>query len=120
MIIKIDGRYLVSTLCKNFKDEFGGTLRVYDGARRCDGSEKVRDLCTKEGGTYECRGNKSVGMFEKDMKDLFGLKVQVASADDFILALDYMTIAKVKEIPEKNDQITINKNVQKVKIENGQ
>lgn len=40
-------------------------------------------------------------MFEKDMKDLFGLKVQVASADDFILALDYMTIAKVKEIPEK-------------------
>ncbi len=104
MIIKIDGRYLVSTLCKNFKDEFGGTLRVYDGTRRCDGSEKVRDLCTKEGGTYECRGNKSVGMFEKDMKDLFGLKVQVASADDFILALDEMTIAKVKEIPEKTSK----------------
>lgn len=29
MEIKVDGRLLVSTLCERFKEEFGGTLRVY-------------------------------------------------------------------------------------------
>lgn len=99
MEIKIDGRLLVSTLCSRFKEEFGGTLRVYKGNKRCDGSEKVTDVATSTG-TYECRGSKTVGGFEKDLMAQFGIKVQVAAADDWVLALDEMTLAKLPEIPK--------------------
>lgn len=103
MEIKVDGRLLVSTLCEHFKEEFGGTLRVYHGQKRLTGAEKVSEIATKTG-SYECRGSKTVGGFEKDMMSNFGLKVQVASADDWVLALDEMTLAKLPEIP-KNAKI---------------
>ena len=109
MEIKIDGRLLVSTLCDNFKKEFGGTLRVYQGNKRCTGTEKVADVATSTG-SYECRGSKTVGGFEKDLMSKFGIKVQVASADDWVLALDEMTLAKLPEIPNnatKADMATL-------------
>lgn len=99
MEIKIDGRLLVSTLCDRFKEEFGGTLRVYNGNKRCTGAEKVTEVATSTG-AYECRGSKTVGGFEKDLLAQFGIKVQVASADDWVLALDEMTLAKLPEIPK--------------------
>ncbi|MCQ2049973.1 MAG: hypothetical protein MJZ22_03095 [Candidatus Saccharibacteria bacterium] len=99
MEIKIDGRLLVSTLAKNFKKEFGGTLRVYNGQKLCDGSEKVADIA-KTTGSYECRSSKTVGGFEKDLMEKFGIKVQVASADDYVLALNEMTLSKLPEIPK--------------------
>lgn len=99
MEIKVDGRLLVSTLCANFKKEFGGTLRIYNGNKRCDGSEKIAALA-KTTGSYECRPSKTVGGFEKDMMDRFGLKIQIASADDWVLALDQMTLSKLPEIPK--------------------
>ena len=100
MEIKVDGRLLVSTLCDRFKEEFGGTLRVYQGNKRLTGAEKVADIATATG-SYECRASKTVGGFENDMMDKFGLKVQVASADDWVLALDQMTLAKLPEIPKQ-------------------
>ncbi len=99
MQIKIDGRLLVSTLCERFKAEFGGTLRVYNGNKRCTGSEKVADLVSTTG-AYECRSSKTVAGFIKDMLDQFGLKIKIASADDWVLALDEMTLAKLPEIPK--------------------
>ena len=99
MEIKIDGSLLVSTLCEKFKKEFGGTLRVYNGNKRCTGSEKVGDLA-KNTGVYECRSSKTVGGFEKDLMTQFGIKVQVASIDDWVLALDEMTLSKLPEIPK--------------------
>lgn len=100
MEIKVDGRLLVSTLCSRFKEEFGGTLRVYQGNKRLTGVEKVADIATATG-SYECRGSKTVGGFEKDLLDKFGIKVQVASADDWVLALDQMTLAKLPDIPKQ-------------------
>lgn len=99
MEIKIDGRLLVSTLCERFKDEFGGTLRVYNGNKRCTGSEKVSEMTSKTG-TYECRASKTVGGFIKDLAAKFGIKVKIASADDWVLAFDEMTLAKLPEIPK--------------------
>lgn len=89
----------MSTLCTKFKEEFGGTLRVYNGNKCCDGSEKVADL-VKTTGSYECRPSKTVGGFEQEMMKQFGLKVQIASADDWVLALDQMTLSKLPEIPK--------------------
>ena len=117
MEIKVDGRLLVSTLCERFKEEFGGTLRVYQGQKRLTGAEKVSEIATKTG-SYECRGSKTVGGFEKDMMENFGLKVQVASADDWVLALDEMTLAKLPEIPKnakKADMDAINDDALKAK-----
>ena len=34
------------------------------------------------------------------MMENFGLKVQVASVDDWVLALDEMTLSKLPEIPK--------------------
>ena len=99
MEIKVDGRLLVSTLCERFKAEFGGTLRVYNGNKRCTGAEKVADLVTATG-SYDCRGSKTVAGFIKDMQEKFGLKVKIASADDWVLALDEMTLAKLPDIPK--------------------
>lgn len=99
MTIKIDGRLLVSTLCKHFEEEFEGTLRVYNGNKRCDGSEKVASLA-KATGEYECRKSKTVGEFKKDIMSQFGIKVQVASKDNWVLALDEMTLSKLPEIPK--------------------
>jgi len=99
MEIKVDGRLLVSTLCTRFKEEFGGTLRVYNGNKRCTGAEKVADLATATG-SYECRPSKTVGGFEQEMMKQFGLKIQIASADDWVLALDQMTLSKLTEIPK--------------------
>lgn len=99
MEIKIDGRLLVSTLCERFKKEFGGTLRVYNGNKRCTGEEKVSDLA-KVTGSYECRSSKTVAGFIKDMEDQFGLKIKIGSADDWVLALPEMTLSKLTDIPK--------------------
>ena len=99
MQIKVDGRLFVSTLCERFKAEFGGTLRVYNGNKRCTGSEKVADL-VKTTGSYECRGSKTVAGFIKDLQEQFGLKVKIGSGDDWVLALDEMTLAKLPDIPK--------------------
>ena len=99
MEIKIDGRLLVSTLCERFKKEFGGTLRVYNGNKCCTGAEKVADL-VKTTGSYECRSSKTVAGFIKDVQEQFGLKVKIASADDWVLALPEMTLSKLTDIPK--------------------
>jgi len=99
MEIKVDGRLLVSTLCTKFKEEFGGTLRVYNGNKRCTGSEKVADLVTTTG-SYDCRPSKTVGGFKQEMMKQFGLKIQIASSDDWVIALDEMTLSKIPEIPK--------------------
>lgn len=48
-----------------------------------------------------CNGHLTVGSFEGRMRDIFGIKVQVATPDDWTLTLDGITLAKLKDIPEK-------------------
>ena len=62
MEIKVDGRLLVSTLCERFKEEFGGTLRVYQGQKRLTGAEKVSEIATKTGSNGTIYG--SVGSIQ--------------------------------------------------------
>jgi hypothetical protein len=91
----------VRTLKESFKSEFGGTLRVYNGRELADDGatlaaiRKVDDVKT---GEYVCRANRTVGAFEKEMKEVFGIRIQVASPDDWILALDGITLANLRNI----------------------
>ncbi len=97
---KIDGRMTVRTLKENFKNTFEGTLRVYDGREKADDSAtlaSIRKYDVKTG-EYVCRGSRTVGKFIKEMEEVFGISVKVASPDDWVLALDGITLANLKNI----------------------
>ena len=105
--LKISGRMSVKRLKENFKNEFGGTLRVYDGREKADDNAtlaSIRRNNEAKGGELVCNGNKSVGNFEKDMLRVFGIKVQVATPDDWTLVLDGITLSRLKDIPEKTSK----------------
>lgn len=93
--IKLSGNKRVGTLCKEFKEAFGSTLRVYNGVRFADASATlaaIRKGDTK-GGELAVKGNMQVGNFEKKVREMYGIKVQVANADNTELADDNITIA---------------------------
>ena len=94
----------VKRLKENFKNEFGGTLRVYDGRAKADDNATLSSIRRNEdakGGELVCNRHLTVGSFERRMRDIFGIKVQVATPDDWTLALDGITLSKLKYIPEK-------------------
>lgn len=100
---KIDGRMTVRKLKENFKNEFEGTLRVYNGREKADDNATLASIRKNDDmkvGEYVCRASRTVGKFEKEMLEVFGIKVQVASPDDFVLALDGITLANLKNIKE--------------------
>ena len=102
--LKVSGRMTVKRLKENFKNEFGGTLRVYDGREKADDNATLASIRRNEdakGGELVCNGHLTVGSFERRMRDIFGIKVQVATPDDWTLTLDGITLAKLKDIPEK-------------------
>ena len=100
---KIDGRMTVKTLKEKFKKEFEGTLRVYNGREKADDSATLAAIRTGDakGGKLVCRASRTVGKFEQEMMEVFGIKVQVASPDDWVLALDGITLANLKNIPKQ-------------------
>ena len=97
---KIDGRMTVRTLKENFKNTFEGTLRVYDGREKADDSATLASIRKNDvkTGEYVCRGSRTVGKFIKEMEEVFGISVKVASPDDWVLALDGITLANLKNI----------------------
>lgn len=105
--LKVSGRMTVKRLKENFKNEFGGTLRVYDGREKADDNATLASIRRNEdakGGELVCNGHLTVGSFERRMRDIFGIKVQVATPDDWTLALDGITLSKLKDIPEKTSK----------------
>lgn len=99
---QIHGRMLVKTLKEQFFNEFGGVLRVYDGNKKAADDvtlASIRANDAAKGGELTCRANRTVGKFEKEMWNVFGIKVQVATKDDCVLVLDGITLNTIKEIP---------------------
>ncbi len=106
--LKVSGRMTVKRLKENFKNEFGGTLRVYNGREKADDNATLASIRRNDdakGGELVCNGNLTVGSFEKKVLEVFGIKVQVATPDDWMLALDGITLAKLKDIPEKTSKV---------------
>lgn len=91
----IDGRMKVKTLKKQFKDAFGATLRVYKGVGFADDDATLASIRAEgaKGGEVKVVGNMKVGNFEDKMKEVFGIKVQVANANDSALANNSVTIS---------------------------
>ena len=92
--IKLSGNKKVGTLCKEFKEAFGSTLRVYNGVRFADEDATLASIRKEgaKGGELVVRGNMQVGNFENKVKELYGITVQVANADNSKLADNSSTI----------------------------
>ena len=97
---KIDGRMTVRTLKENFKNTFEGTLRIYDGREKADDNATLASIRKNDvkTGEYVCRGSRTVGKFIEEMEEVFGISIKVASPDDWVLALDGITLANLKNI----------------------
>lgn len=91
---KIDGRMKVATLKKQFKSAFGASLRVYKNKHFADDNATLASIRAEgaKGGEINCSGNLLVGNFEKKVKELYGIEVQVANAADTQLADNKITI----------------------------
>ncbi len=92
--IKIDGRMKVGALKKQFKEAFGSTLRVYKGNQFASDDATLASIREGNvtGGDFTCGGNLRVGNFEDKVKELYGITVQVANADDTKLADNSITL----------------------------
>ncbi len=97
---KIGIKTTVAQLKKQFRDEVGGELRVYDGGRKADDSDLLVSLGATKG-TFECRTSRTVGKFEEAMLRERNLKVKVFTKDDWVKVLDGITLSKVADIPRQ-------------------
>lgn len=99
----IDGRTTVRKLKADFKAAFGCSLRVYMSVtckgRFADNMATLASIRAKgaKGGTLTVKGNKTVGKFEAEFAETWGIGVQVANADDTRLADDGSTLCGAAE-----------------------
>lgn len=93
--LNVNGRMMVKTLKRQFADTFGLSLRVYLGQHFADDNSTLasirREGCA--GGELSVYGQMQVGNFENKMLEEFGIKVQVANADDSKLVDNKLTLA---------------------------
>ena len=92
-----DGRMKVKTVKAQFKENFGATLRVYttvDCKELADDEATLASIRAEgfAGGEFAVKGNTKVSTFEKKVAELYGIGVQVATADDSKLADNGITL----------------------------
>jgi hypothetical protein len=89
----------VKSLKEDFKAEFGGTLRIYDGRSHADDSATIGSVAKKtitKGSEVSANGNLLVKTFEERIKEAYGIRVEVATSDDSKLADDGCKLSKIK------------------------
>lgn len=93
---QIDGRMRVDSFQNQFKEAFGGTLRVYYHHHFADATARLSEI-RGEGvpatGELKANGNMRVGNFEEKMMELFGIEVQVADEKNEVLINNDATLA---------------------------
>lgn len=96
--LKINGRTTVRKLKADFKAAFGSSLRVYMApsckGRMADDAATLASIRAEgaKGGELSVKGNKTVGRFEAEFAENWGIGVQVANADDTALAPNDATL----------------------------
>lgn len=94
----ISGRMKVKTLKSDFKKAYGATLRVYNGNKFADDNDTLASIRKGDakGGDFSVHGKMLVGNFEDKIKEEYGIKVQVANADDSKLSDNKSTLSSAK------------------------
>ncbi|MBQ5451879.1 MAG: hypothetical protein IIU03_01550 [Bacteroidales bacterium] len=100
--LKVDGRMKVKTLKENFKKTFGYTLRVYNTQNHFVDEElllaDVRQDDSVKTGEFSIDPEWTIDEFEKNFKDAFAIKVQVATQDDSALAENNLKVVSGKSL----------------------
>ena len=92
--ISLPGQTKVSTLQERFKNDFGLTLRVYDGRSFAEPDATIGQVRKKRGATsIDIRRNTKVGNIEDRFMEDFGIKVQIAGSDNSYLCDNDLTLA---------------------------
>lgn len=93
----ITGRMSAKTVKKNFKESFGGTLRILKDGKPVDDSATMASLKADgcKGGELELKGNTKVAGMKKKVADLYGISVEVYDADDKNPLDDSLTLASI-------------------------
>ena len=99
--ILVSGRMKVKSLKNSFKENFGVTLRVYNGKRFADEEASLASIRSDSAqvtrSELKVSGNMQIGTFENKFKENYGIKVQVADADDTKLLDDKMTLSQASK-----------------------
>ena len=95
---KITPTTTVAELKKQFSNEVGGVLRVYEGRSEAADDATLVSLGAKEG-ELECRTSRTVGKFEEAFQSDLNLKVKVYTKDNWVKVLDGITLATAAELP---------------------
>ena len=96
----------VAQLKKEFNETFGAVLRIYSGRSQAEETTTLGELGLSNEGTFECRSSLTIVRFIERMQNEFGLKVKVYTCDDWVAALDGLTLesaGKVKKNAVKAD-----------------
>ena len=101
--ISITGQMKVATLQKAFKEEFGLSLRIYDGRSFADSSKTLSQVRKKKGTgkALAVARNMKVGNLEAKFEEEFGLKVQVSGSDDSYLCDNENTLNTAQQEDER-------------------
>lgn len=95
---KITPTTTVAELKEQYRNEVGGTLRIYQGRSEADDGAALVSLGAKEG-VLECRTSRTVGSFEKAFQDELNLKVKVYTKDNWVKVLDGITLETASKLP---------------------
>ncbi|MDG1373602.1 MAG: hypothetical protein P8Q48_25770 [Paracoccaceae bacterium] len=92
--ISLVGQTKVSTLQKRFKNDFGLTLRIYEGRSFADPNATLGQIRKKQGAPkIGIRRNTKIGNLEAKFLEEAGIKVQIAGSDDSYLCNNDLTLA---------------------------
>lgn len=94
---KITKTTSVGKLKKQFADQIGGTLHVYDGRSQAEDDMTLVSLGAKTG-ELECRTSRTVGKFEEAFQEELNVKVKVYTVDDWVHVLSGVTLESVSKI----------------------
>ena len=97
---------IVADLKAAFNACFGAKLRVYSGRSQAEESATLGELGLTNEGNFECQVSLTVGSFIKRMQSEHGLTVKVYTPDEWVAALDGLTLesaGKVKKNASKAD-----------------
>ena len=91
----------VATLKELFNAEFGAKLRVYSGRSQAEDNATLGELGLTNEGEFACRASLTVGSFIERMQSGYGLKVKVYTQDDWVAALDGLTLAAAGQVKKQ-------------------
>ena len=116
--MKIHGNMLVSTVKKDFKKEFGLTMRIYKGMGNnfADESKTISDIRAdgNSGGKINIHRSTHVSNLENQIEKEFGIRMKVAYSDNSDLIRDRNI--SLSDAQKKDDERTgrrLNKSTKK-------